>query len=780
MSKSKFTRWHFALLAPLSVTLALACGDSSDDSAVPSNASPDSGTQVSPQPTDGGRIDFNFDAMADAMTGPLSVTPATANAVVSGAPIVLTATATDATTTVNWTLTGPGSLSLRSGPTTTYTPPENGPIGLATVTATAGALTATSSITVSQPAKRSVVAYAWADQSSMANYTPAAAYSYNASGGAISAGRTAAGTYTMTFEGLSLIAGDVQVSTFGSSERCSVTSWSGTTVNVSCVNASGVATDARYMLAVTLPNTYSGANVVAYAWANDESDSGYTPNPTYSYNAAGGIITAQRFGSGRYAMTFGGQSLANGTALVSAQGSDRHCTVHTLGSASASTVGVRCYDAAGNLADSRYTVYIVRNSRYSEASSAAYVWANDPSAANYVPSASYSYNAGSGAITATRTAAGTYSVAFAGLSLAGANVKVSAFNSQRVCNPQAWTGSTVEVRCFDATGTLADSQYTATVILPNQPVSMRIAAYAWADQPSEESYTAPPNYSYNAAGGLIAVNRYDVGEYSVFFQDLQLDNGNIQVTPYDTNAICSVVSWSENSVNVNCYNTAGQPVDSRYIVTVYLNNVFSSANTVGYAWANDATSATYLPTGPHAYNAGGGAITATRTTTGTYIMSFAGLSLSTGVVQVNAVGSNASCAAVTWAGSSVSIRCYDAAGALVDSQYVVSVLQRFVPSLAVPMAFAWTNSATLPSYTPSSGYSYSASNGTITATRTEAGTYSIRLAGLNLDGGTVKVSAFGSTARCNVASWSGDTVSVRCYGTSGALTDSRYTIAYTR
>ncbi len=780
MSKSKFTRWHLALLAPLSVSLAIACGDSSSDENPSNGNTPDSGPSSVPQPGDGGRIDFNFDAAADAMSGPLAVSPSSANTVVGGAPIVLTATSSDSTATITWTLTGPGTLSLQSGPTTTYTPPVNGPIGLASVKATAGVLTATSAITVAQPAKRNVVAYAWADQSSAASYTPASANSYNAAGGPITATRTAAGTYTMTFDGLSLIAGDVQISTFGSSERCSVSSWSGSTVNVSCVNASGVATDARYMLSVTLPNAYTGAGVAAYAWANEESDSGYTPNAAYSYNSTGGIITAARIAAGRYTMTFGGLSLASAAALVSAQGSDRHCTVHSLGAANVSTIGVRCYDAAGNLADSRYTVQILRNGRFSEASAAAYVWANDSTGASYVPSASYSYNSGGGAITATRTATGAYALSFGGLNLIGASVKVSAFNSQRVCNPQAWTGSTLEVRCYDASGTLADSQYTASVVLPNQPVSMRIAAYAWANEPTSDSYTPAESYSYNSAGGAIFATRYDVGDYTVTFQNLQIDNGNVQVTPYDTSASCTVSSWSESSVNVGCYNTAGQPVDSRFIVAVYRNNIFSSANTVAYAWANDATSASYSPTGATAFNAGGGTITATRTSAGSYIMSFAGLTLSTGVVQVNAIGSASSCAAVTWIGSSVTVRCYDSAGALVDSQYVVSVLQRFVPSSAVSTAFTWTNSGSLPTYTPSAAYSYTASDGVITATRSAAGTYAIRFAGLSLDGGAVKVSAFGSSARCNVASWSGDSVNVLCYGANGALTDSRYTIAYTR
>jgi hypothetical protein len=126
------------------------------------------------------------------------------------------------------------------------------------------------------------------------------------------------------------------------------------------------------------------------------------------------------------------------------------------------------------------------------------------------------------------------------------------------------------------------------------------------------------------------------------------------------------------------------------------------------------------------------------------------------------------------------VRCYNNAGALADSRYTVSVVLNDVFSPINTVAYAWANNATSASYTPSAIYSYNASGGAITATRAAAGTYQIQFAGLNLGNGHVKVTAYGSAMRCNVGSWSGTNINIRCYDSTGALADSRYVVAFSR
>jgi hypothetical protein len=70
-----------------------------------------------------------------------------------------TATETGATNTIAWSLAGPGTISATSGPTTSYTPPAGlAASTTATLTATAGTLTANATITINPPALNLTVA----------------------------------------------------------------------------------------------------------------------------------------------------------------------------------------------------------------------------------------------------------------------------------------------------------------------------------------------------------------------------------------------------------------------------------------------------------------------------------------------------------------------------------------------------------------------------------------------------------------------------------------------
>lgn len=80
----------------------------------------------------------------------LTVSPTTATVNVGGAGIPFTATLTNSTDAINWSMTGPGSFTV-AGSTATFTPLATGGDGTATLTATAGALTASAVITITAP-----------------------------------------------------------------------------------------------------------------------------------------------------------------------------------------------------------------------------------------------------------------------------------------------------------------------------------------------------------------------------------------------------------------------------------------------------------------------------------------------------------------------------------------------------------------------------------------------------------------------------------------------------
>jgi M6 family metalloprotease-like protein len=101
----------------------------------------------------------------------------------------------------------------------------------------------------------------------------------------------------------------------------------------------------------------------------------------------------------------------------------------------------------------------------------------------------------------------------------------------------------------------------------------------------------------------------------------------------------------------------------------------------GFAWANNATAASYAPNAIYAFNSAGGAITVTRTGTGTYAVKFAGLGgngKAGGTVQVTAYGPGTETAKVTnWtsigADFVVYVRCATPSGSPTDAQYTVLV-----------------------------------------------------------------------------------------------------------
>ena len=314
-----------------------------------------------------------------------------------------------------------------------------------------------------------------------------------------------------------------------------------------------------------------------------------------------------------------------------------------------------------------------------------YAWANQASSASYVPSGTYSYNISGGGVSITRFATGVYSVKFTGLGhvAAGGNVQVTAYAGwSEACKVSSWSSGgadfTVSVRCFTTSGTAADSLYTVMLTWPQAATSG--LGYAWANNPTSASYTPNAAYAYNGSGGSVSITRSGTGVYAVTFAGLSSGaGGDVQVTAYGTgNEECKVQSWGAGgsfTASVRCYTAGGTPKDTLY--TVLVNQPQTTTKGIGYVWANNATSASYTPNTFYAYNGSDGNVTITRSGVGAYAVKFAGLTGGGGHVQVTAYGgSNESCKVVNWSSGAdfnVNIRCFSAAGALVDTRYTVMV-----------------------------------------------------------------------------------------------------------
>ena len=309
-----------------------------------------------------------------------------------------------------------------------------------------------------------------------------------------------------------------------------------------------------------------------------------------------------------------------------------------------------------------------------------------------------------------------------------------------------------------------------------------VDGYVYADNPTSNSYTPSPFYSYNRIGGSIQITKpAATGQYKVKLAILStfLGKSTVHVTGYDVNNnYCkpATPTLANSILNVRCFDAnTGLPANAFYTVAVtrnYTDNAF--------AYANQPTNTDYPPPANTSWNPEG-AIRIFRSGVGMYQVDFTGLGNLTaangGHFQAVAVGTTASyCNVGTWAGSptlSVNLQCFSGTGALTDTAFNVLFV---LPSTEV--AYAWADQPTSSSYTPSTFYSWNPTGGSISITRSATGSYTVFWSGfVLLDGGDVQVTAYGgSNAQCKVIGWGSNNASVRCFNPGGAPVDTWYTV----
>lgn len=127
--------------------------------------------------------------------------------------------------------------------------------------------------------------------------------------------------------------------------------------------------------------------------------------------------------------------------------------------------------------------------------------------------------------------------------------------------------------------------------------------------------------------------------------------------------------------------------DSRNIPRPPDPSVAMASLPMGFVWANNPTASNYAPSSFYAHNSAGGPITISRSGPGTYAVRFSGLGSGSiapeegGNVQVTPYGfGNQTAKVSSWSafGSDfvVNVRCFDSAGAPVDTLYTVLVLKK--------------------------------------------------------------------------------------------------------
>jgi hypothetical protein len=312
--------------------------------------------------------------------------------------------------------------------------------------------------------------------------------------------------------------------------------------------------------------------------------------------------------------------------------------------------------------------------------------------------------------------------------------------------------------------------------------------YVWANQPTSASYTPNTAYSFNRSGGSILITKPagTTGQYTVRFNGLSPLLGaksTVKVTGYGStgNEYCKPSSprLASNVVKIRCFRgNTGAPVNAYYTVLITKNYVENA-----FAHGNLPTENNYAPQANASWNPAG-AVRVFKSGTGVYSVRFSGLgsrlTANGGHAQVVAVGTGSQhCKVSSWGGSPdlfVGVLCFTKAGTPVNVKFNLLFLMPHDH-----LGYAWANSPSSPSYTPSGFYSWNSGGGTVRITRSAPGKYQVTFNGLSadlFDGGDVQVTAYGGgNTQCKVEFWSSESVNVRCHRPSG-LVDSYFNILY--
>jgi hypothetical protein len=188
-----------------------------------------------------------------------------------------------------------------------------------------------------------------------------------------------------------------------------------------------------------------------------------------------------------------------------------------------------------------------------------------------------------------------------------------------------------------------------------------------------------PLTSYDSAGGTITVGHPITGVYDVSFGGLGFTGGDVQVTPRNLGAECSVATWGQDpggaalDVRVLCYNTAGALSDRDF--TLLVTQPHTRPNGVlDYSWVYKLNGKL---TNRWSYNSSHKVNSVKRLAKGKYLVTMPGPGLTganNGTVKVTPFGTGGgSCQIAAWhttkAGEQVTVVCFTASGARRDREF---------------------------------------------------------------------------------------------------------------
>ncbi len=290
--------------------------------------------------------------------------------------------------------------------------------------------------------------------------------SYN-SAGSVTASKTATGTYSVTFSGLSISAANVMV-TPRSAANCVLTAASGSTATIKCYSASTTPTLTDNWFHVGVFGAVTTATAGRIVGATYVKAGGGTQN---SYNFGAGAVTATVDSSKYFTINFEGLSLGwNVVPHVQSMSAGVYCWASLTDASTKSTVWGACYSGAGTRVDAALSVTLTASASSAASSTftiGGYVWADQStSTSKYAPT--YGLSLTGQPITVERVSAGSYKVALTGVLLTASSgiTKVTASASDRGCVPSWSSGSDyIMVNCTNPFGSSPTTPADATFSL---------------------------------------------------------------------------------------------------------------------------------------------------------------------------------------------------------------------------------------------------------------------------------------------------------------------------
>ncbi len=326
----------------------------------------------------------------------------------------------------------------------------------------------------------------------------------------------------------------------------------------------------------TAPRT--GSAVAGYVWSDGTSAPSY-----YAYNSvdhAPGSVAITQLGTGEYDVMFADMGAMASSALpqVTTYDSSDDCRIAAWApNAGSLQVDVYCFTLVTGSADSvNFDLLVTRPTAHvNGVFDDSFVYKSNASGTL----TQSQYNSSHLHNSVRYLGTGRYQVTLGGPASKGTHgiVKVSAYGSAPGgCELVSWTGTTtgelVDVNCFGAGSTRANSQFLVTYVTTNNLMAYNGMSDANAFDNQPQAVYAPPDQYDNTPGSKVTIVKYENGDYEVLAAGSSGGRsgfgGDVQVNAVGPKADqCFVEDWSQEytpAIYVSCVNRAGDRVGSPF------------------------------------------------------------------------------------------------------------------------------------------------------------------------------------------------------------------------